>query len=77
MLVVRLTMNHPLPDGNKRAAWVALRIFLELNDWRWVDYPSADDAEQAMIAVASGEWGEGLMAAWLRPRLAPPDSQTT
>lgn len=22
VLVVRLTMNHPLPDGNKRAAWV-------------------------------------------------------
>jgi death on curing protein len=24
VLVVRLTKNHPLPDGNKRAAWVTL-----------------------------------------------------
>jgi len=24
VLVVRLAKNHPLPDGNKRAAWVAL-----------------------------------------------------
>jgi Fic/DOC family len=25
VLVMRLAKNHPLPDGNKRAAWVALR----------------------------------------------------
>jgi death-on-curing protein len=30
VLVVRLTKNHPLPDGNKRAAWVALRLFVEI-----------------------------------------------
>jgi death-on-curing protein len=33
VLVVRLTQNHPLTDGNKRAAWVALRVFLEINRW--------------------------------------------
>ncbi len=26
VLVVRLPQNHPLPDGNKRAAWVSLRV---------------------------------------------------
>ncbi len=36
VLVTRLTKNHPLPDGNKRIAWVALRVFIELNDWEWV-----------------------------------------
>lgn len=30
VLVVRLAKNHPLPDGNKRAAWVALRLFIEI-----------------------------------------------
>lgn len=74
VLVVRLTKNHPLPDGNKRAAWVALRTFLELNGWGWVDYPPVDEAEHAMIAVASGEWDEGRMAAWLRPCLGSPES---
>lgn len=32
VLVVRLTKNHPLPDGNKRAAWVSLRLFVEV-EW--------------------------------------------
>jgi death-on-curing protein len=26
VLIVGLAKNHPLPDGSKRAAWVALRI---------------------------------------------------
>lgn len=29
VLITRLARNHPLPDGNKRAAWVALRLFIE------------------------------------------------
>ena len=33
VLLRRLAKNHPLPDGNKRLAWVALRLFVELNDW--------------------------------------------
>ena len=28
VLLVRLAKNHPLPDGNKRAAWVTLRLFI-------------------------------------------------
>jgi death-on-curing protein len=35
VLLVRLARNHPLPDGNKRAAWVSLRLFVEINDWPW------------------------------------------
>lgn len=35
VLVVRLAKNHPLPDGNKRAAWVILRMFLAINGWEW------------------------------------------
>jgi prophage maintenance system killer protein len=30
-----LVKNHPLPDGNKRAAFLALRVFLERNDAVW------------------------------------------
>lgn len=30
VLLVRLAKNHPLPDGNKRAAWVALRLFIAI-----------------------------------------------
>ncbi|MDQ2848988.1 MAG: Fic family protein [Actinomycetota bacterium] len=35
MLVCRLTWNHPLLDGNKRAAWATLAMFCDLNDVAW------------------------------------------
>jgi prophage maintenance system killer protein len=31
VLTCRLAWNHPLLDGNKRAAWAALVLFLDLN----------------------------------------------
>ena len=69
LLLVRLAKNHPLPDGNKRVAWVAMRYFLILNDIDWSNYPEVADAEQAVVAVASGEWDEAMFADWLRERL--------
>jgi death-on-curing protein len=69
VLVTRLTKNHPLPDGNKRAAWVALRIFIELNDREWSRYPSVDDAERVMLDVAGGTWSEHEVADWLTSRI--------
>lgn len=70
VLIVRLAKNHPLPDGNKRVAWVALRYFLILNGWDWSERPSVDEAEAAVLAIAGGEWDEARAAAWLRPRVA-------
>lgn len=72
VLAVRLAKNHPLPDGNKRAAWVALRVFIEINGWTWQKAPTVDDAERAVLAIAAGAWGEREMASWLRGLLAPP-----
>jgi death on curing protein len=72
VLLVRLAKNHPLPDGNKRAAWVALRLFVEINDWHWRTTPSVDDAERAVVAAAAGEWDEARVADWLRQHLAAP-----
>jgi death-on-curing protein len=71
VLIVRLAKNHPLPDGNKRAAWVALRVFIEINGWRWERTPSVDDAERAVLAIASGDWDESRTAAWLRTLVKP------
>jgi death-on-curing protein len=31
VLTCRLAWNHPLPDGNKRASWAALVLFIDLN----------------------------------------------
>ena len=73
VLAVRLAKNHPLPDGNKRAAWIALRLFIEINRWTWHAYPTIDEAEEAVLAIASGEWAEEELAAWLGKRLSPPN----
>ena len=34
LLAARLAKNHPLPDGNKRAAWLAMIEFAERNGYR-------------------------------------------
>ena len=66
-------MEPPLPDGNKRAAWAALAIFLDLNEIVWSpDPPDVDDAEQAMQAVAGHEVDESWFAGWLRQRVQLP-----
>lgn len=72
VLIVRLARNHPLPDGNKRTAWVALRLFIANNDWTWNPRPSVDDAEHAVLSIAAGDWDEATTAGWLRQRLNPP-----
>lgn len=74
VLVVRIAKNHPLPDGNKRSAWVSLRAFVDMNGWSWSPRPDVDDAEQAVLAIASGEWSEDEAADWLRQHLSPPDT---
>lgn len=74
VLVVRLAKNHPLPDGNKRAAWLSLRLFIEINGWSWEIRPTVEDAERAALSVASGDWGEQEMAAWLAKHIKPATS---
>jgi death-on-curing protein len=72
VLLVRLTKNHPLPDGNKRAAWLSMRMFVAVNGWTWHSRPDIDDAEATVVAIAAGELDEAGTAEWLRQFLAPP-----
>lgn len=74
VLIVRLAKNHPLPDGNKRAAWVSLRMFIEINGWEWTSMPDIDQAERAVLAIAAGDWNEQQTATWLRELIAPRSS---
>ncbi len=70
VLTTHLARNHPLPDGNKRAAWACLVMFVELNGGRWdPDPPDVDEAEAAMLAVAAHEVDEAWLSNWLRERL--------
>jgi len=70
VLTCRLAWNHPLLDGNKRAAWASLVLFLDLNDWLWdPDPPDVDEAEDAMLAVAAHDVDEDWLADWLSGRI--------
>jgi death-on-curing protein len=53
VLAWHLCQNHPLPDGNKRTAWAAMRTFLLLNGVDLI----VDEvvAEEMMVAIAAGE----------------------
>ena len=73
VLACRLAWNHPLPDGNKRAAWAALLMFVDLNDGRWTpDPPDVDEAVEAMLAIAARDVDEEWFADWLRQRVRFP-----
>ena len=69
VLTCRLAWNHPLLDGNKRAAWASLVLFLDLNGVGWdPDPPDPDEAEAAMLAVAAHEVDEEWFSSWLCER---------
>lgn len=73
VLVCRLAWNHPLPDGNKRAAWACLALFLDFNDVRWdASQPQVGEAEAAMLAIAAAQVDEAWVAEWLRERVVSP-----
>ncbi|MGZ4650022.1 MAG: type II toxin-antitoxin system death-on-curing family toxin [Kineosporiaceae bacterium] len=52
-LMHSLARNHPLVDGNKRLAWAACRVFLEINGWR--PGLTEDEAFDLVMAVARGD----------------------
>ena len=66
---VGLAKNHPFVDGNKRAAFLAVGLFLALNGRRLV--ASQADATLTMLAVAAGQMDEAAFAGWLRQHTQP------
>ena len=66
---VGLAKNHPLVDGNKRAAFLAVGLFLALNGRRLV--ATQAEATMTMLAVAAGSLDEPAFAAWLRSHTQP------
>ena len=61
---VGLAKNHPFVDGNKRAAFLAVGLFLALNGRRLC--ASQFEATKAMLAAAAGDLSEADFAAWIR-----------
>ena len=63
-----LASNHPFVDGNKRTAYVCMRLFLKLNGHDF----EADKTEkiQLMLRLAAGDIGRDELASWLRERIS-------
>jgi death on curing protein len=63
-----IARNHPFVDGNKRAAFMSIGLFLERNG----HHLRADKAAAAsiMLGVASGDVGEEELATWIREHMS-------
>lgn len=69
MLVEHLARNHPLPDGNKRAAFLSLWLFMELNG-RPFDGEDPDVDVPMVERIAAGEATRADIIAWIHRRAA-------
>lgn len=69
VLCVRLARNHPLPDGNKRVAYLSMLEFMARNALEWSP-PSVDETVSTIEGVAAGTVSEEELAGWLRATLS-------
>jgi len=69
VLCWHLVKNHPLPDGNKRCAFLATVEFVERNGRTWIPAPGdPDETDQVVRGVASGEVSEADFREWIAKR---------
>ena len=62
-----IVRSHPFSDGNKRAGFLAIGLFLELNRF---DFEVDDaDAVQTILDLAAGNLTEKALAEWIRARM--------
>lgn len=64
-----LAKNHPFVDGNKRAALLAVGLFLDLNGLK-LEVDQAD-AVETILALAAGEITGAEFADWIRAHAHP------
>ena len=58
-----IARNHPFNDGNKRAAFLAIGMFLAINGYRLKVEPT--NAVNTMLALAAGDLSELELASWI------------
>lgn len=70
VLCSRLIKNHPLPDGNKRVAFLTMNEFIERNGFELsLDGGDEDELFDLLIGVAAGEVSEEELESWLSTRI--------
>lgn len=62
--------NHPLPDGNKRAALLATVEFVERDGRRWIPAPGdPDETDRGIRGVAGEGIDEAAFRDWIARRI--------
>jgi death on curing protein len=64
-----IARNHPFVDGNKRAAFGAIIVFLGLNDMDFLVPP--ESATAMILSLAAGEVNEEGLTRWIRDNWPP------
>jgi death-on-curing protein len=59
-----IVRNHPFVDGNKRTAFVAMELFLNLNGWTLT--AGDESCIAVMEAAAAGSLSEDELLTWVR-----------
>jgi death-on-curing protein len=62
-----IARNHPFVDGNKRAAFIAMQLFLRLNGIAFA--PRQDESTVVILGLAAGDIDEKGLARWIADRL--------
>ena len=65
-----IAKNHPFVDGNKRAAFASIVVFLGLNGIDFIVPPAS--ATAMILALAAGEVSEKSLARWIRDNWPKP-----
>lgn len=64
-----IAKNHVFVDGNKRAAFLSVGLFLALNGYRL--NAAQADATLTVMSLAAGDIDEAEFARWIRANSAP------
>ncbi|MGB2712345.1 MAG: Fic family protein [Conexibacter sp.] len=71
VLCSRLVRNHPLPDGNKRVALIAMLELIARNGGCWAPPPGGQEEIACTLErLAARELSEQAFTAWVRARIA-------
>ena len=76
VLCTRIVKNHPLPDGNKRVAFICMIEFCLRNGLTWTPPPGDEDGEASAKVILELAAGSGddqaieALANWIQERTA-------
>lgn len=68
---IAIARNHPFIDGNKRTAFMAMVLFLDLNGMRFE--PPDGEAVLTMLGLASGQVTDEAFTGWVRTNASERD----